>query len=110
MLDPYSRNGLAESSFAQCSKSGRSDRRCDLRLDRGAFRLTYLQTLLPSDLGLPPVKHRQFVNEAKALDYAELMKLKLIANRPMIGLVCMRKAAISSLSPNCTISGFRPGT
>ncbi|WP_153637224.1 DUF4158 domain-containing protein, partial [Marinobacter salsuginis] len=39
--------------------------------------LTSLQTLLPTDLGLPPVKHQQFINEAKALDYAELMKLKL---------------------------------
>jgi hypothetical protein len=39
--------------------------------------LTSLQALLPTDLGLPPVKHQQFINEAKALDYAELMKLKL---------------------------------
>ena len=39
--------------------------------------LTSLQTLLPADLGLPPVKHQQFIDEAKALDYAELMKLKL---------------------------------
>lgn len=38
--------------------------------------LTSLQNSLPSDLGLPPVKHRQFINEAKALDHAELMKLK----------------------------------
>lgn len=38
--------------------------------------LTSLQTLLPTDLGLPPVKHQQFINEAKAMDYAELMKLK----------------------------------
>ncbi|WP_246434709.1 DUF4158 domain-containing protein [Teredinibacter haidensis] len=38
--------------------------------------LTSLQTLLPTDLGLPPVKHQQFINEAKALDYAELMQLK----------------------------------
>ncbi|UUA73609.1 Tn3 family transposase [Cellvibrio sp. QJXJ] len=39
--------------------------------------LTSLQTLLPTDLGLPPVKHQQFIDEAKALDYAELVKLKL---------------------------------
>ena len=38
--------------------------------------LTSLQTLLPIDLGLPPVKHQQFINEAKAMDYAELMKVK----------------------------------
>lgn len=38
--------------------------------------LTSLQESLPTDLGLPPVKHRQFINEAKALHYAELMKLK----------------------------------
>ncbi|MCF1440026.1 MAG: DUF4158 domain-containing protein, partial [Shewanella sp.] len=39
--------------------------------------LTTLQTLLPTDLSLPPVKHQQFINEAKAMDYAELMKLKI---------------------------------
>ena len=39
--------------------------------------LTSLQTLLPTDLGLPPVKHQQFIDEAKAMDYAELIKLKL---------------------------------
>lgn len=39
--------------------------------------LTSLQTLLPTDLGLPPVKHQQFINEAKAMDYAELMKVKI---------------------------------
>jgi TnpA family transposase len=38
--------------------------------------LTSLQESLPTDLGLPPVKHRQFINEAKATDYSELTKLK----------------------------------
>ena len=39
--------------------------------------LSSLQSHLPTDLGLPPVKHQQLINEAKAMDYAELMKLKL---------------------------------
>ncbi len=30
--------------------------------------LSSLQTMLPTDLGLPPTKHRQYINEAKALD------------------------------------------
>jgi len=38
--------------------------------------LSTLQQSLPTDLALPPTKHRQFINEAKALDHAELMKLK----------------------------------
>jgi TnpA family transposase len=38
--------------------------------------LSTLQQLLPTDFGLPPTKHRQFINEAKALDHAELLKLK----------------------------------
>lgn len=38
--------------------------------------LTSLQDILPADFCLPPVKHRQFIDEAKALDYSELMKLK----------------------------------
>lgn len=38
--------------------------------------LSTLQQSLPTDFGLPPTKHRQFINEAKALDQAELMKLK----------------------------------
>jgi len=38
--------------------------------------LNTLQQILPTDLGLPPTKHRQFINEAKALDHAELKKLK----------------------------------
>ncbi|MBL4868588.1 MAG: DUF4158 domain-containing protein, partial [Pseudomonadales bacterium] len=35
-----------------------------------------LQDVLPVNLGLPPTKHQQFINEAKAMDYANLMKLK----------------------------------
>lgn len=38
--------------------------------------LSTLQQLLPTDFGLPPTKHRQFINEAKALDHSELLKLK----------------------------------
>jgi len=38
--------------------------------------LTSMQSLLPVELGLPPVKHQQLINEAKAMDYAELMKTK----------------------------------
>lgn len=38
--------------------------------------LSTLQKSLPADLALPPTKHRQFINEAKAFDQAELMKLK----------------------------------
>lgn len=49
--------------------------------------LTSLQVSLPTDLGLPPVKHRQFINEAKALDYAELMKLK--ANKRMAMVIVL---------------------
>lgn len=46
--------------------------------------LTSLQDILPADFGLPPVKHRQFIDEAKALDYAELMKLKASKRTAMI--------------------------
>ncbi|MBL4869084.1 MAG: Tn3 family transposase [Pseudomonadales bacterium] len=35
-----------------------------------------LQDVLPVNLGLPPTKHLQFINEAKAIDYSDLMKLK----------------------------------
>lgn len=49
--------------------------------------LTSLQKSLPTDLGLPTVKHRQFINEAKALDYAELTKLK--ANKRMAMMIVL---------------------
>lgn len=39
--------------------------------------LTSLQSLLPTQIGLPPIKHQQYINEAKAMDYAELMKTKV---------------------------------
>ncbi|MCW8998817.1 MAG: Tn3 family transposase, partial [Kangiellaceae bacterium] len=39
--------------------------------------LTSLQSLLPTQLALPTVKHQQYINEAKAMDYAELMKTKM---------------------------------
>lgn len=38
--------------------------------------LSSLQTMLPADLGLPPTKHRQYINEAKALDLKEIKRLK----------------------------------
>ncbi len=43
-----------------------------------------MQDILPIDFDLPPVKHRQFINEAKALNYAEMMKLKLIKRNAMV--------------------------
>lgn len=33
--------------------------------------LTSLQTNPPTNLGIPPTKHQQSINEAKAMDYAE---------------------------------------
>jgi len=38
--------------------------------------LKELQAHLPSKLELPPVKHQQFINEAKSLDFAEVTALK----------------------------------
>ena len=38
--------------------------------------LSSLQSMLPTDLGLPPTKHQQYLNEAKALDLAEMKQLK----------------------------------
>ncbi len=46
--------------------------------------LTSLQAHLPADLGLPPVKHQQFIDEANAMDYAELMKLKINKRYAMV--------------------------
>lgn len=38
--------------------------------------LSSLQKMLPFDLGLPPAKHQQFINEAKSLDLSEIKALK----------------------------------
>lgn len=38
--------------------------------------LKSLQEELPIDLGLPPIKHQQYINEAKSLDYSDLQALK----------------------------------
>lgn len=38
--------------------------------------LSSLQEMLPLDLGLPPAKHQQFINEAKSLDLSEIKDMK----------------------------------
>ena len=57
--------------------------------------LTSLQTNLPTDLGIPPIKHQQFINEAKAMDYAELMKLKLNKRFAMVIILIRHQYAQS---------------
>lgn len=57
--------------------------------------LTALQTHLPTDLGLPPVKHQQFINEAKAMDHAELMKLKKNKRLAMVIVLIRHQYALT---------------
>lgn len=46
--------------------------------------LKTLQNTLPLDLGLPPVKHEQYINEAKSLNYSDLKELKVMKRYAMV--------------------------
>jgi len=46
--------------------------------------LKTLQNALPLDLELPPVKHQQYINEAKSLDYSDLKELKTMKRYAMV--------------------------
>lgn len=62
-----------------------------------------LQDALPVDLGLPPTKHQQFINEAKALDYSELMALKLNKRQALV-IVLVRHHYAQTLDSAADIS------